>query len=50
MRGEKPTNTQQGTLHLGLSALAAAGFFATPASAQNEPQTYGIEIGWEFCD
>ena len=34
MRGQKPTNTKQGALRLGLSALAVAGFFAAPASAQ----------------
>ena len=36
MRGKKPTKTKQGALRLGLSALAIAGFFAAPASAQME--------------
>jgi len=36
MRGQKPTNTRQGALRLGLSTLAIAGFFAVPASAQME--------------
>ena len=36
MRGQKPTNTQQCALRIGLTALAMAGFFAAPANAQME--------------
>jgi len=36
MRGQKPTNTKEGALRLGLGALAVAGFFVAPANAQME--------------
>jgi iron complex outermembrane receptor protein len=36
MRGQKPTNDEQSAFRLGLGALAIAGFFAAPATAQME--------------
>jgi iron complex outermembrane receptor protein len=36
MRGQKPTNNKQSALRFAMSALAVAGFFATPANAQME--------------
>ena len=36
MRGQKPTNPNQGALRLGLSTLAIAGFFVSSANAQME--------------